>query len=116
MRVGSDIDAICGKCGEMRHVLVAKVDGRIAKVECHQCGGRHRYRPVGGATAAVATRRSAAGSGMRRKRAGSAEPLVEADPSRPRVPFDATETYRAGDRVVHPSFGEGVVQAVIGAS
>lgn len=118
MRVGSELEAVCRRCGDTWHVVIALADGRIARVECRQCGARHRYRPVGGAAPAAAASRRAAGSGRpaSRGRVRSARPVVEADPSRPRRPFRATDTYQVGDRIVHASFGEGVVQAVTGPS
>lgn len=110
MRVGSDIGGICGRCGDVWHVVVAVVDGRIAKVECKQCGARHRHRP-----ADDEPRRGAARQASRTRKPGRAsKPVVDADPSRPRRPFRATDTYAVGDRIVHPSFGEGVVQALRG--
>lgn len=109
-RVGADIKSICGKCGESWHVVIALADGRIARVECGDCGARHRHRPVGGAT------RSRTAAKPRRAAARTAAPVVEADPSRPARPFRTTDTYEVGDRVVHASFGEGVVQTVRGAT
>jgi hypothetical protein len=112
--VGSEVESICGKCGQMTHVVIALVEGRIAKVECHQCGARHRYRPIG---ADAVTPRGRAASGPRRRSPKSgALPSVEADPTRPRRPFRATETYRPGDRILHAIFGEGVVQAITGTT
>lgn len=117
MRVGSDLEAVCRKCGEVWHVVIAKIDGRIVKVECKQCGARHAYRPVPGAGAAPATRRAARrGASSSRTRSRAKPPIVAADPSRPPRPFRTTETYQAGDRVVHATFGEGVVQAVTGTT
>ena len=114
MRVGSDVGAICRKCGDVWHVVVALIDGRVAQVECKQCGARHRYRsPDGGGTARAPGR-----SVVRRtpaKKAAKAT-LVEADPSRPVRRYDPREQYLTGDRVVHPTFGEGVVQAITGAT
>src|SRR5207237_3418822 len=50
--VGADIEALCSKCGDVWHVLVAKdANGRIAKVQCKQCGGQHRYKSPHGAPA-----------------------------------------------------------------
>src|SRR6202012_6152712 len=49
--VGADIEALCSKCGDVWHVVVAKVGDKIAKVHCKQCNGDHRYRPVHGAPA-----------------------------------------------------------------
>jgi hypothetical protein len=42
------------------------------------------------------------------------ESVVEADPSRPVRSYAMSESYRPGDRVAHPLFGEGVVQASAG--
>ena len=39
-----------------------------------------------------------------------ATPIVAADLSRPRRSFQTSDAYEEGDRVIHPSFGEGVVQ------
>lgn len=113
MRVGSDIGAICRKCGDVWHVVVAVVNGRIAKVECKQCGARHRFqRPEGGVreSARPASLRGRSGSGHGKRPA----PVVAADPSRPPRAYRPSEHYRAGDRVRHESFGEGVVQSVAG--
>jgi hypothetical protein len=112
MSVGQDLEAICGKCGEVWHVVIAEAGGRIAKVECRQCGARHRYRPVRGESAPAPRRAPRAGS----PRAADPKPVVPADPSRPRRPFRVTDTYQVGDRVVHASFGEGVVQELKGGT
>jgi hypothetical protein len=109
MRVGGEVQAICRRCGTVWHVVIALAQGRIANVECGDCGARHRYRP---AERASPTRRSATPTA--RKRRVAAEPLVEADLSRPRRPFRPSDTYQVGDRVVHADFGEGIVQAVRG--
>ena len=85
--------------------MIALTGGRIAQVECGDCGARHRYRT------ASSGRKSPARA---RKTAAAKKPAVEADTSRPRRPFSTKDTYEVGDRVVHPSFGEGVVQATLG--
>ncbi|NNL66767.1 MAG: hypothetical protein HKP30_11020 [Myxococcales bacterium] len=110
MRVGADVEAICGPCGETWHVVVAVAPGRPAQVECKECGARHRYRPVGGTP--TAPRRSARATGRSARK--PAAPLVEADLSKPVRSFRTTDTYAAGERVQHASFGAGVVQAVKG--
>ncbi len=104
-KVGSEVRSICGKCGDVWHVVVALAGGRIAQVECGDCGARHRYRTATG---------SRSGTARARKKAPEKKPLVQADTSRPRRPFSPKDTYEVGDRVVHPTFGEGVVQATLG--
>ena len=105
MRVGADIEAICKKCGEVWHVVIALADRRIAKVECRECGARHRYRGVKGEIGAARATSS-------RTRSGKKKPVVRADESRPRRDFRMSDIYEVGDRILHASFGEGVVQEV----
>ncbi len=112
MGVGSEVVAKCRKCGEVWHVVIAEADGRIAKVECRECGARHGYHPAGGAVAPRARRRASSTPASRRAR--DRAPVVEADMTRPPRPFRTSDTYAVGDRVVHNRFGEGVVQAVTG--
>lgn len=123
--VGADIESICTKCGDVWHVVVAKVGERIVKVLCKQCNGQHRYKAPVGAVAApkaagVRVRNPSAASspkaprpaaGRARRPSTPPEPAVAADPSRPVRPYRATESFTPGDRITHTSFGSGVVQS-----
>jgi hypothetical protein len=111
--VGADVESICSKCGDVWHVVVAKVGEQIARVQCKQCGGYHRYKPPGGK--AVSTRSRSASATPRRAGTPRAvtridKPLVEPDMSRPARAYNAKESYQPGDRVEHPKFGLGVVE------
>lgn len=112
MSVGADIESHCGRCGTTWHVVIAMVDGRVAQVECRQCGRRHRARA--GSTAAPRAHRRTGEASTRAARA--AKPLVEPDLDRPPVPYSTRSTYRAGQRIEHPAFGPGVVERVLGAT
>lgn len=112
-RVGADIGALCRKCGDVWHVVIALDAGAIAQVECKQCGARHRYRPAPGERTRGASSPGRRAASVRKARSAPA-PVVEADPSRPPRSFRPSDTYQVGDRVVHAHFGEGVVQAVRG--
>ena len=68
--VGQDIESICNKCGDVWHVVVAKVGDKIAKVQCKECNGYHRYRPSG-TTSATKQPRAASASRARRESASS---------------------------------------------
>lgn len=111
--VGADIESICSKCGDVWHVVVAKVGEQIARVQCKQCGGYHRYRPPGGK--AVTTRSRTAGATPRAS-AGPRpvtridKPMVEPDMSRPVRDYSFRDSYQPGDRIEHPKFGLGVVE------
>lgn len=124
-KVGQDIESICGKCGDVWHVVVAIAGDRIAKVLCKQCGGQHRWRPPDGSAAGSSgRRRSTSGrstsgrsttkatgdkQGSRRKQQEDG-PLVQADPERPVRSYGIAETFTAGDTIEHRTFGTGVVE------
>lgn len=84
---GERIDQMCITCGEERGHVVASVtkQGKITRVSCPICGSRVPYRPL-------VTRRMATKAGM---------------------PYDQAHTYRRGDTLIHPMFGEGEVTAII---
>ncbi len=111
MKVGEDVRSICGKCGDVWHVVIALVNGRAAKVECGDCHARHNYRIPGGAASARSGTRRTTGT---RKKVAATDAVVGADLSKPVRPFRTTETFAVGERVAHPTLGEGVVQAVTG--
>src|SRR5215471_21040894 len=111
--VGQDIEALCGRCGQVWHVVMAKMGDRIAKVVCKRCGGHHRYRtesddagvdlpPGDGRRPAVARR-------VVRAPAPPPVAIPPFDPDKPPRPYAARDSYGPGDRVTHPSFGTGVV-------
>jgi glucose/arabinose dehydrogenase len=109
--VGADIEALCSKCGDVWHVVVAKVGDKIARVLCKQCGGQHRYK-----SSAHATAQQKAPSAKRAPRADKApverfeKPAVAADLARPVKPYRASESFEVGDRIDHVSFGQGVIE------
>jgi hypothetical protein len=116
--VGADIESLCTKCGDVWHVVVAKVGDKIAKVQCKQCGGLHRHRPPGGEPAALKTVRSGTSAPARARKSVAAvaeEPKVAADMSRPERRYSAADNFAAGDRIDHPTFGHGVVEGSPGA-
>src|SRR5688572_1106697 len=111
--VGADVESVCGKCGDVWHVVVAKIGDQIVKVQCKQCGKQHRY---GGSRKAVAAAAGAAGAAPRRPRHTGprpvvAVPAVAADPDRPPKPYRPSESYAVADRILHPQFGTGVVES-----
>ena len=113
---GADVEALCSKCGDVWHVVVAKVGEQIVKVQCKQCGGYHRYRSPHGQPQA---KRQPSLSTPKAPRSTSqahtpverfARPAVAADLQKPVRPYGASEKYAVGERVEHPSFGQGVVE------
>jgi hypothetical protein len=111
--VGEDIEALCGKCGTVWHVVMAKVGTRIAKVVCKRCHGQHLYRtetpdgPVAGERAVTAGARRAPRA--RAPEVPEALPVPAFDPSKPPRAYSALLAFARGERVAHPTFGTGVV-------
>ena len=114
--VGADVEALCAKCGDVWHVVVAKVGEQIAKVQCRQCGGYHRYKSPHGAPAEAkmpATNRPPKEPRAPRDPVERFEkPAVAADLTKPARPYRASEKFDVGERVDHPSFGQGIVEIV----
>src|SRR5581483_2711257 len=128
--VGSEVEAWCGKCKEIReHRIVAMVGDEPKQVVCNTCGSRHNFKTEQpsrgrGATAAVKTPGGEAppkkGSPEEReaqKRADAKRALQKelADAADPR-PFDPKGRYKAGEIISHPEHGRGKIENVLRSS
>jgi hypothetical protein len=114
---GADIEALCSKCGDVWHVVVAKVGEDIVRVLCKECGAQHRYRnpKMKGQPARRTTSSSSSSSSTpRAPRAAIVQrfdtPTVAADLSKAVRTYKASEKFVVGERVEHPTFGTGVVE------
>jgi hypothetical protein len=124
LRVGGEIDAWCGKCGETKtHNVIAIVGTEPKQVLCQACGSRHAYRTgstrkraVEGVTESTTSRTQAPDREAARKaevmRALGAE-VAAADKVRV---FNPKERYKAGEIISHPDYGRGKVENVLRAS
>jgi len=113
--VGADVEALCSKCGDVWHVVVAKVGEQIVKVHCKECGGEHRYKSphsVPKAKRAPPSMRERAERELAPKAPVERfeKPAVAADLTKPVRTYRASEKFEVGDRVDHPNFGQGVVE------
>jgi hypothetical protein len=110
--VGADIESLCSKCGDVWHVVVAKVGEQIVRVICKECGGQHRYRnpKTPGTTQRVTTARSTRPPRPMKIVERFETPAVAADLNKPPRTYAASERYAVGERVEHPTFGQGVVE------
>jgi hypothetical protein len=82
------VDKLCAVCNEERGHVVTSVSkrGQISRVSCPKCG-------------TVSTFKSSTSTAPRPKQPGS--------------PYDQTRTYRAGQTLLHPTYGQGEVTSVI---
>jgi DNA-directed RNA polymerase subunit RPC12/RpoP len=87
--VGERTEKLCAVCNEERGHIVASINkrGQINRVECPKCGTRTAFKQ-----SASTARRSTA---------------------KPGSPYDRTQTYRTGQTLTHPNYGEGEVTALI---
>src|SRR5262245_66654496 len=110
--VGADVEALCSKCGDVWHVVVAKVGEQIVKVQCKQCSGYHRYKSPHGAPAAKklpATNRPPRPTPTKPVERFE-KPAVTADLSKPVRPYRASDKFDVGERIDHVNFGQGVIE------
>ena len=86
-KVGDRVDQMCLTCNEERgHIVVSlSKTGRITRVSCPMCASRVMYR-------SGTTRRASTKVG---------------------APYDQGRTYRKGQTLMHATFGEGEVTAII---
>jgi hypothetical protein len=115
--VGADVEALCSKCGDVWHVVVAKVGEAIVKVQCKQCGGYHRFKSPHGAPAEKKLPSAIRPPKEPKEPRPSKDPVerfekpaVAADLAKPVRTYRASEKFEVGERVDHPSFGQGVIE------
>jgi DNA-directed RNA polymerase subunit RPC12/RpoP len=87
LTVGDRVEQMCVTCGEERGHIVASMTkkGKINRVTCPLCGSRVPYK-----------------SGTTRRATNKVG-----------APYDRARTYRRGQTLMHPTFGEGEVTAII---
>jgi hypothetical protein len=86
-KIGDRVDQMCTTCNEERGHIVVSVSkaGKVTRVSCPMCLSRVTYS---GGTKARASAKLGA-------------------------PYDRTRAYRKGQTLLHPTFGEGEVTAII---
>jgi hypothetical protein len=116
--VGADVEALCSKCGDVWHVVVAKVGEQIVKVHCKECNKEHRYKSPHGqpkekrqpSMTTPKPERAAKVTSSKAPVERFERPAVVADLSKPVRSYRASERFEVGERVEHPTFGQGVVE------
>jgi hypothetical protein len=127
LSAGDIIEARCTKCRDiLNHRIVAMVEGKVVRVECNTCNGVHNYHAPPTAKVAKAPRVAAAS----KERSSSATPRTpKKDPLEAEreewaslhptfdlekaLPYDMNGRFPVKRLLKHPSFGIGIVKAVI---
>jgi hypothetical protein len=125
LSVGAEVEAWCGKCGELtNHNIVAVVGDEPKQVLCQVCNSRHTFRT----TSARRSSADAAASGSESrprtpqdvesaKKAELVRALTqEVNASTEVKPFDPKQRYRVGDIISHPEYGRGKIENVLRSS
>jgi hypothetical protein len=126
-RVGGDLEAWCGKCGQVTtHSVVAMVGQTPKQVLCQVCSSRHAFRTT--------PARRPAPTGVLATGEGESRPRIAVDPEVQRRAaelralaeevsaavtvrvFDPKERYKAGEIIAHPEYGRGKIENVLRSS
>jgi len=120
--VGSYVDAVCGKCRDVTsHIVLAKIGPKPTRVECRTCHASHLYREPGGTAARSGANRTPAKGGKKTTAATQAKPeeawaKAMRSATGPPVAYSTAHHFELGQRVRHPTFGEGVVVRLASAT
>jgi len=124
LAVGKEMVCYCTRCKmDLGHTIMSMIGGMPSRVICRTCKSEHNYKPKKGvkepgATATGSTRTVVA----RAPREAKAEKVVPVElewmkqlnsSSKPMREYAANESFGVGDRIKHPTFGEGVVQKLV---
>lgn len=122
LHVAGDVDSWCTKCRMwLAHTIVAMVRGVPKRVLCNTCHGEHTYRPNVPGESKAKTR----GTGVRQGRAAKKpkarkvsewETRVGGLDRRKALSYRPAETFEAEQLMDHPSFGLGLVVAILTGS
>lgn len=87
--VNARVEKLCEVCEEERgHVVISVTKrGQISRVSCPKCGTTSTFK--------------------------TSKSTVRRPSSQPGSPYDRTRTYRAGQTMTHPTYGQGEVTSVI---
>jgi hypothetical protein len=124
LTVGKELVCYCTRCKmDLGHTIMSMVGGIPSRVICRTCKSEHNYKPKKGVKEPGATA-TATGSRTiaRAPREAKAEKTVPVEmewmkqlngSTRPMRDYAANESFAVGDRIKHPTFGDGVVQKLI---
>jgi hypothetical protein len=130
---GSEIDSWCTRCKLMLgHRIVAMIGKRPVRVECQTCGSVHNYKAAAPGDKSIApvvrnrdgtispvrvlnapTARGASKSTRTGARTSEWEQRIAGQPVTAFMRYSMSRSYRAGELVHHPKFGDGYVAIVL---
>lgn len=123
VRVAEQVIAYCSQCKmDLGATVVAMKGDQVLRVQCRTCKGERAYKAPKGVNdpkmappKKVTTRGARTASGEKEDHSVAAEwrKALLAHQSRPLNPYSSKAEMGVGDRIAHPTFGEGVVTKII---
>ncbi|MBL7715316.1 MAG: hypothetical protein JNL01_07580 [Bdellovibrionales bacterium] len=117
--VGKDTLAFCSSCRmDLNHTIVAMQGDQIKRVQCRTCRKEHVYRSPKGVNdpkMAPPPRKTASGASTPRSTPVEVEwarKMAEAKAMTAKV-YSAKSSFQLGEKLKHPSFGEGIVSKLM---
>lgn len=115
--VANETLAYCTSCKmDLNHVIVAMKGDRIAKVQCLTCKKEHVYRAPKGASEpqkATRTKKAADSEDTNHSIEVEWEKLMTSHKDLPLKPYSVKGQFALGDKLNHPTFGDGIVGKLI---
>ncbi|MBI2711885.1 MAG: hypothetical protein HYX41_03320 [Bdellovibrio sp.] len=115
--VAKETLAYCTSCKmDLNHIIVAMKGERIAKVQCLTCKKEHVYRaPKGASEPGPKTSRAKKASVEEAAHSIEAEweKLMATHKDHPVKPYSMKTQFDLGDKLHHPTFGDGIVGKLI---
>lgn len=120
--VAKEVLAYCTSCKmDLMNMIVAMKGDRIAKVQCKTCSKEHTYKAPKGITEPTAKKpskksKAKTGEGMTAEGTPIAlewEKLMNTHKNNPMKSYSTKGHFLLGDKLSHPSFGDGIVGKLI---
>jgi hypothetical protein len=119
-RTSQEVLAYCTSCKmDLAHIVMAMQGDRIVKAQCKTCQKEHKYYPPKGITEPVkkapkkAKKKDDAGASSATSIEAEWEKLMNAHKTAPVKSYAMKNCFVLGDKIKHPTFGEGIVGKLI---
>ena len=114
--VAKEVLSYCTSCKiDLQHIVVAMKGDKVAKVQCKTCKKEHAFRAPKGVTEPPPKKKKKSAEPAAQARSISAEweKLMAEKKAAPTRNYNAKTIFALGDKLTHPSFGDGIVGRLI---
>jgi hypothetical protein len=116
--VAKEVLAYCTSCKmDLNSVVVAMKGDRVAKVQCFTCKKEHAYKAPKGITTPPKSKKvkkaEAAAEAASHSIEAEWEKLMAQHREAPMIPYNTKGIFGLGDKLNHPTFGDGIVGKLI---